>query len=227
MIWHPDMPDEYKDTIVTGDARELATRIPDESVDLIFTDPPYPREFLPLYGWLAETAARVLRPGGSLMALCGHAYLPDIISMMSRHLTYHWTLCQYQPTATNTATFWPRMVFIRWKPMLWFVKGKYQNRFIIQDGVSPAKRDKNHHEWGQPEDSATYWLYEMAGRLPDAIIYDPFTGGGTVPAVCKILGRHYIASEIDPTTADLARQRVRDTQTPLLVVEPEQLPLAV
>ena len=55
-----DMIGPYElDRIITGDARELAKAIPDESVDLIFTDPPYPREFLPLYGWLAETAARV------------------------------------------------------------------------------------------------------------------------------------------------------------------------
>lgn len=36
-----DIPPEYLNQIVTGDARELAKRIPDESVDLIFTDPIY------------------------------------------------------------------------------------------------------------------------------------------------------------------------------------------
>ena len=29
------------DTIVTGDARELAAALPDESVDLVLTDPPF------------------------------------------------------------------------------------------------------------------------------------------------------------------------------------------
>jgi DNA modification methylase len=216
------IPPEYLNQIVTGDARELAKRIPDESVDLIFTDPPYPREFLPLYGWLAETAARVLKPGGSVMALCGHAYLPTILDMMREHLNYHWLNCQYQPTATSTATFWPRMVFIRWKPLVWFVKGKYTNRFIIQDGVSPAMQDKRFHWWGQPEDSAMYWLFEMLQRLENSITLDPLAGGGTVPAVCKMLGRNYIAFEIDPDTAERARERVRNTQPPLFVLQPEQ-----
>src|SRR5437762_10705349 len=41
--------------------------LPDASVDLIFTDPPYDRDSVPLYGDMANIAARVLRPGGSLL----------------------------------------------------------------------------------------------------------------------------------------------------------------
>ena len=54
-----------------------------------------------------------------------------------------------------------------------------------------------------------------------AVVYDPFAGSGTVPTVCKLTGRHFIASEIDPATAERARQRVAQTQPPLpgLVVE--------
>ena len=57
----------------------------------------------------------------------------------------------------------------------------------------------------------------------DAVILDPFTGGGTVPAVCKMLGRNYIAFEIEPATAEAARERVLNTQPPLFVLEPEQV----
>lgn len=51
--------------IITGDARELAKQIPDESVDMVFTDPVY--ENIDDYRWLAETAARVLKPGGACL----------------------------------------------------------------------------------------------------------------------------------------------------------------
>src|SRR5205814_2191015 len=53
-------------TITTGDAQLLSTHIPDNSIDLIFTDPPYDRDSLSLYEWLAEFAARALKPGGFL-----------------------------------------------------------------------------------------------------------------------------------------------------------------
>ena len=58
------------DTIVTGDARELAQALPDESIDLIFTDPVYWQ--IDDYAWLAELAARVLKPGGNVLAYAGH-----------------------------------------------------------------------------------------------------------------------------------------------------------
>lgn len=61
----------------------------------------------------------------------------------------------------------------------------------------------------------------------DDIVADFFTGGGTVPAVCKMLGRNYLAFEIDPDTAERARDRVRLTQPPLFVLQPEQLNLAL
>jgi len=42
-----------------------------------------------------------------------------------------------------------------------------------------------------------------------------------------MLGRNYIAFEIDPATADLARERVRNTQPPLFVPEPEQMEMVI
>jgi len=41
MTWHPDMPDEYKNQIVTGDCVELMRELPDGSIDLVITSPPY------------------------------------------------------------------------------------------------------------------------------------------------------------------------------------------
>jgi len=62
-------------------------------------------------------------------------------------------------------------------------------------------------------------------RTPGDIILDPFCGSATTCIAAKMLGRNYIAFEIDPKTAELARERVRNTQPPLFVMEPEQLEL--
>ena len=67
------------DQIYTGDARELAKGIPDNSVDLIFTDPPWDDASMPLYQWLAECSSRVLRPGGFVLAYTGNDWLPEIM----------------------------------------------------------------------------------------------------------------------------------------------------
>ncbi len=58
--------------MLRGDFRELGAAIPDGSVSLIFTDPPYDRASLPLYSDLGAFAARVLRPGGSLITYVGN-----------------------------------------------------------------------------------------------------------------------------------------------------------
>lgn len=77
--------------IHVGDARYIGAGIASDSVDLVFTDPPYLREYVPLYGWLAQWAARVLRPGGFLLAMAGGLYADAIMRLMSAHLTYYWT----------------------------------------------------------------------------------------------------------------------------------------
>ena len=81
----------------------------------------------------------------------------------------------------------------------------------------------NGHAWNKNPQAYIEWCDVFT---PDeGIVVDFFGGGGTVPAVSKILARPYLAFEIDPGTADLARERVRNTQPPLFVQEPEQMKL--
>jgi DNA modification methylase len=206
--------------IYTGDARELAKGIPDESVDLIFTDPPYPKEYQHVFGEMADYAQRILRPGGSLMTLCGHYQLPLVINELSRTLDYHW-LCKLENT--NWARLFGLNVMATFKPMVWFKRGWSSNP-IVADGIIPGRADvarfKDYHKWGQHEFWASYYIERLTGE--DSIILDPFCGGGTVPAVCKMLHRNYLAFEIDPVTAQLARDRVANTQPPLPLAMPVQ-----
>jgi len=212
----------YNDTpeggIYVGDARELARAIPDESVDLIFTDPPYPREYLPLWRWLGEEASRVLRPGGLCLAMSGQSYLPDIYAALSSSLEYHWTFLLETPG--EKCTIWPRRVSPGWKPVLSYSKGPYSGPWWGTDVMSSQMNDKRFHRWGQSESAVCSFL----SRLPDGVLWEPFCGGGTTAAVWgKVLGHRYLAFEIDALVAKAARVRVRQTQPPLFVPEAQQL----
>lgn len=209
-------------SIVTGDARELAQAIPDESVDLIFTDPPYPKEYLSLYEMLAQISARILKPGGACLAMAGHSYLPEIYAMMGNHLTYHWTISidMLKGQGGQAVTVWPRNVSTYWKPILWYQKGNYDGP-RVSDVLASAANDKIYHKWGQSVSSVMVALL----KFPADVVLDPYCGGGTVPAVCKMLGRNYLAFEIEPETAEKARARVANTQLPLFVMQHEQLEL--
>ncbi len=118
-------------SIITGDARELAQAIPDESVDLIFTDPPYDDESVPLYGWLAETAARILKPGGFCFAYTGNRWLNKILPLMNESLDFFWMICGYQPES-NTV-FYDKNIGTGWRPILIYSKGAKRAPRFMQD----------------------------------------------------------------------------------------------
>jgi len=202
-------------TIVTGDARELAEAIPDESVDLIFTDPVYDR--IDDYRWLAETAARVLKPDRACLAWQATPLLATTIPAMSA-LTYAWLL--YWQRHGHIAPGRAGICVIT--TCLWFEKGRSKTYKKMADWAptingGPSART---HKWGKPLGLMAKWV--NCFTVPGHVLFDPFGGSGVLPAACRIVGRDYIAFEIDPDTAAMARQRVAETQPPLPIVMAEQ-----
>lgn len=221
--------------IYTGDARELARAIPGESVDLIFTDPVYDQ--IEDYEWLAETAARVLKPDRACLVWLKTSMIPDIIKILEGTFVYRWLF--------DIVMIGPPMLYgklgVNVQRCLWVDKGEVQLREIIFDGTvlgsivgqnridllkesstGWAKR-KNGANWSKDERALSRFVNSFTDE--NMIIFDPFTGLGSIPAVCKMLGRNYLAFEVDPATAELARERVRMTQPPLPIQIPEQLDL--
>lgn len=204
--------------IITGDCRELARDIPDESVDLIFCDPPYVREQMHLYQWLSEEAARVLKPNGFCMAYVGTYWKFDAMQLLDSHLTYYWDMVDEHRGAMPL--MWGSWARTRYKSILVFAKHrKHRPRKQYFDLWSGGGEDKRFHHWGQDESTARYYIDCFSA--PGDLIFDPFCGGGTVPAVCKQLNRRFIAFEIDPAVADIARKRLEITQPLLIPEQPE------
>lgn len=206
-------------SIVTGDARVLAESIPDSSVDLIITDPIYWQ--IEDYGWLAETAARVLKPRKSVLAFCGHSYEIPAGAMMLPHLTPGPVLEHY--IAGAIGRLFSHSLQCNLIPCLWFSKGLPDNDWMFVQQLSIPKGDRG-HRWGKAELMIANRM--MSFTQSNDLIVDFFCGGGTVPSVAKMLGRNYWACEIDSETAEKARQRVELTQMPLFIMpQPEQVPL--
>lgn len=202
-----DIPAEYLNQIVTGDARVLAERIPDASVDLIFTDPVYWQ--IDDYAWLSELGARVLKPGGNCLAYCGNVQQVQAGAAMLPYLTPRPVLSAFMCPP------YPRLFdakcHVNTMPLLWFTKEKGKPIKWVTLQYSSSYHHKNHgHQWGKNFAACLHWLSHF-GR-PGDVILEPFTGGATTLAGCKVLGLDYIAFEIDPSTADRARARVEATQ---------------
>ena len=110
-------------TLWVGDFRERCQAIPDASVDLILTDPPYGHDFLPRLADLGALSARVLKPGGSLLLMYGQRYLLEALQTLHQDLHYQWVLA-YALHGPATAQH-PSHVHNHWKPFLWYVQGRY------------------------------------------------------------------------------------------------------
>lgn len=187
-----------------GDFRELTAQIADESVELVFTDPPYDGESAHLYEDAARIAARILKPGGSFIAYSGQRHLPTVLAGCSRHLTYWWTIAGVHSGGNQLL----QKLGIRcgWKPLVWFVKGTRGDVQNILVDVVTGDREKDAHQWQQAESEAMYYIEHLTS--PTGLVVDFFLGGGTTAVAAKKLGRPWIGFEVDATAAETASTRI-------------------
>jgi DNA modification methylase len=181
--------------------------IANNSVELVFTDPPYDRHSLELYADAARIAARILKPGGSLIAYCGQYLLPDILPLMQQHLKFWWVnACVHSGRSARMKEYG---IIVGWKPMLWFVKGRCRgDKQTFVSDVASGGREKSHHNWQQAEEEAAYYIEKVTSAR--GLVVDFFAGGGTTCVAAQKLGRPWIAFEINPVTAKRADKRIAD-----------------
>jgi len=197
-------------TLIHGDLS--SAQIADESVDMIFTDPPYNEDSISLYGDLAKLGQRVLKPGGSLICYAGHYALPEIFPVMTPHLRFWWTLaCEHSGGSARLPGKW---VFVGWKPMLWFVKDNRRDKEYVADIFKSTQPDKELHEWQQDTSEATYYIERLTN--PGDTVLDPFCGSGTtlVSAIaqdCKVIGIDQDATAIETTRERLDEHYTRES----------------
>ena len=194
------------DGLYLGDFRKIGDKIPDDSVDLIFTDPPYDRKAIELYDGLGGFAARVLRPGGSLIAYVGHIQLPDVLADLSKHLRYWWTCGCFHSEAKARMTEYG--IVAGWKPIVWFVKETRGDKQTFITDVVTGAREKSHHDWQQAVSEARYFIDLLT--QPDDLVVDPFCGGGTTPVACIKSGRKWASFEIDEANFSNASSRIKE-----------------
>ena len=185
-----------------------------EPVDAIITDPPYPREFLPLFGELARFAGDTLKDGGSLLVMSGESHLPEVYQLLvsDKRLRYQWTMCYMTPGPATQLQ--GRPIASNWKPIIWLTKGKYSGARFNDVFENPIQ-DKRFHHWGQGEVGMSQIIERMTDK--GDVVIDPFLGGGTTGACCVRLERIFYGFDIDAEAVKMARARIAkvedDTKT--------------
>jgi len=178
--------------------------IADNSVDLIFTDPPYAKKYLPLWSDLGIFAAKALKVGSLLIAYSGQFWLPEVLERLREHLTYAWTGSLVLNGAHNNVQ--QRHIRNRSKPLLFFTKGKYQLGPWFDDTFFSEGRVKDDHEWQQSIGGARYYIEKLTN--PGDLVADPCLGSGTTAIAAKELNRRFIGCDVDAKAVEKTRRKL-------------------
>jgi len=201
---------QYKDTercqVIQGELRQTYKGLKSNSIDIIITDPPYAKDYLYVYDDLAEASKYLLKSGGSLLVMVGQSYVPEVMAKLLTTLNYHWIVAYLTPGG-QSAQLWDRKVNTFWKPLLWFVKDKYEGDWVGDVTKSDVNaNDKDSHQWGQSE-SGMADIIKRFSQIDDLIL-DPFMGAGTTGRVALDLGRRFIGIDKDEESIVIAKQRL-------------------
>lgn len=166
--------------------------------DCVITDPPYEKQYIPLYEQLAKASKHI----PLIAVMCGQTYLPEIYALMCKHLKYRWTLTYLTPGGQAVQQF-DAKVNTFWKPVLLF--GDSIEWFGDVCKSEPNDNDKRFHEWGQSVSGMTSIIERLT--QPGQLICDPFCGAGTTGVAALKLGRRFIGCDIDKANIDTAIAR--------------------
>jgi ParB-like chromosome segregation protein Spo0J len=174
-----------------GDCRRVLADVPDNSVALVLTDPPYRAESEPLKVWLAEWTARVLIPGGSLICYTGHWSVNRDTAIFDRHLRFWWQLIMLHGQSRRLPG---KFIIANHKPVLWYVKQSRRGNALVPDVLRPSQPEKDHHAWAQGEAGVTNLIELLTD--PGELIADPFAGTARWGGIATSLGRRWIGADI-------------------------------
>jgi len=224
-------------TVHLGDMEELGKQIPEQSVDLIFTDPPYVKDLWEnAYAELAMLAARVLKPHGFLITYAPQAHLADIIDLLrystpkDEGLSFFWIISSLNSGPALKAHKWNAICLH--KPILIFQNGGEVKgaRRCFADVVRGLKQ-KKYHPWQQS-------VHDVLGIIdrfmaPGEILLDPYAGWGTSLIAANLIGVEWVGIEIDPDRQRIAMERLQQQpvdlhafgiEAPAAECEREQVP---
>jgi site-specific DNA-methyltransferase (adenine-specific) len=187
-----------------GDFRDRLEALPDGSVDLIVTGPPYPTADLPLWSDLAKHSARLLGPRGILFAWSGKISLPDVLARLGEHLVYGCLF--YLRLPGSHARILGRHIIEGGKPVLAYTTGTWPSGPWGIDELTSPSRCKERYVWEQTVGPAV----ELVKRYspPSGLIVDPFCGVGTFGVAALSAGRRFLGVELDASRFATATARL-------------------
>lgn len=223
------------DTIVLGDCYKLIKEVPDKSVDLIVTDPPY--DFGGNLSHKNPLSQRKTYKGIDSSGInkgFDRKILDEFVRVRKKTNIYIW--CNKEQVY-DYLTYFMKERGCNWERLVWakrscppfchghYLKDKEYCLYFWETGVElkttyrtgktvfvkagRTEKEKYGHPTAKPEDIIETLI---ANSCPaGGVVFDPFSGSGTTCARAKKLGRHYLGMEINEGFWKSSRRRIGDT----------------
>jgi len=213
------LPRRFINNIYQGDALRLIKFIPDKSVDLILTDPPYGlgKNFagdnsLETYHKILPDCFRVLKDNTWFVTHFPIEFLPSAFE--HNPFQYHWQVVIYKTGCQSRSN----IGLSKWMNILVFKKGrpklyKRSADLFVSKGhvIEPDEGFIDHPTLKNKR--IIIRLLHMFSKRGDLVL-DPFCGSGSVPLACKIIRRNFLGFEIDGKYVQMAKRRLQYKNLP-------------
>lgn len=199
--------------ILLGDALELIKEIPDESIDVCITDPPYGvlkkgirnDSSLDVYYKIVPEIYRVLKKDSFFVVFTSTKFLNRMFKI--DYFKYVWTLIMYTPHSMARSS----IGFSKYDPIIVFKKGNPNMKVDIKDVIiseSIKKREGEYVDHPSPKPlNVVERLVEKFTKEGDVVL-DPFMGSGTTAIACILKNRKFVGFEIEEKYWRLANERI-------------------
>ena len=209
--------------LIHGDCLQEMKKIPDGSVDMVLTDPPYGMSFQSNY---RKEKYNTIKNDDSL------DWMNEFVSQsyrVAKNNTAHYVFCSFHNIDIFKQAFEKKFKIkniLVWEknntsmgdlkadfaPKIEFILFLQKGRRLINGKRDPnifkfARTGNKNHPTEKPVDLNEYLLSKFSDETETVL--DPFMGSGTTGVACKNLNRNFIGIELDATYFEIAKKRIQ------------------
>ena len=208
-----------------GDCLELMKHIPDGSVDMVLTDPPYGMSFVSGFRkvafnaiandssleWIDDLASelhRITKDDTAHYVFCSYHHIDKFKQAFERHFKIKNILTWVKNNTSMgdlKGDFAPKTEFI-----LFLQKGRCLIRGKRDCNVLQYARTGNElHPTQKPVDMLEFLISKFSDE--SMVICDPFMGSGSTAVAAKNTNRKFIGIELDQNYFEIAKKRIQES----------------
>jgi site-specific DNA-methyltransferase (adenine-specific) len=210
------LPNSILNQVITGDCLRMLPQLPAGSVDMVLTDPPYLVRYHSRDGravpnddtdaWLLPAFTelyRVLKPDRFCVSFCGFTHAERFLAAWKSvgfRVLEHLVWRKRYPSSTGCVRRYHEQAYL-------LAKGNPRRPHMLIPSVLEWRYTGNTLHPTQKPVGALMPLVMAFSQIGDVIL-DPFAGSGSTAVAAAMLGRQYIAIELNEEYARIARSRL-------------------